>query len=258
MTLAPYRSNIAQGGLLHGPFRDLLLAYVPGQSRQVFAEALTRSGLLGGFTESRRKDMLERFYARFPTDVRDWAALRVILSEAPPRVQALALYVHTARTETIVRDFATDFLWPTWLQGRQDVLIEDAQRWVTQAAAQRQQVWAPSLSLRVARTLLSIARDAGLLEGVQHKRLKYPHVPDAVTLYILLTLHAQGVTSGQRVITHPDWRSLLLGEAEVGSHLVRLAERGLIEWSATGSVYHLQIPVGTDHQHGAELIRAAL
>lgn len=258
MSPGPYRSNIAQGGLLTIPFRDLLLTYQPNQSRQVFREALERTGLLSAYTESRRKDMLERFFVRFPTDVRDWPALRLLLTEAPPGTQALALYFHTARTETIVRDFSSEFLLPLWQAGKQEVQISEAQAWVAQAAGLRGQHWSPSLTLRVAQGLLSIARDAGVLEGVQRKRIRYPYLPDAVTLYVLVTLQRQGVTSGQRVLGHPDWQTLVLTESEVGAHLVRLAERNLIEWSATGSVYNLQLPDFQPGTTSAELIHAAL
>lgn len=253
-----YRSNIAQGGLLLTPFRELLLQYRPGQSRQVFREALASTGTLAEYTESRQNDLLERFYLRFPTDVRNWPALRTLLEEAPPRVQVLALYFHTARTEVILGDFATGFLLPLWQEGKQDVKTDDANLWVQQATTQRNQQWSNSVALRATRSMLSIARDAGLLEGMQHKRLRYPHLPDAVTLYVLLTLQAQGFTSGQRVISHPDWRTMLLTESEVGSHLVRLAERGLIEWSATGSIYNLNVPASQDVTASVEAIRAAL
>lgn len=241
------------------PFRELLLEYKPGESRQLFRERLNRRGILSQFTDSRQRDMLERFYLRFPTDVRTWPALRLLMGEGSPKVQALALYFHTARTELILRDFVLEFLFPLWQSGKQDVKVEDAHLWVQQATTLRGQHWSDSVSLRAARSMLSTARDAGLLEGAQNKRLRYPHLPDAATLYILLTLHAQGFTSGQRVLSHPDWRTFLLTESEVGAHLVHLAERGLIEWSATGSIYNLHIPADlSDERAVVELTRAAL
>ncbi len=253
-----YRSNIVQGGLLLQPFRDMLLTYRPGQTRPAFSAVLSGAGTLAEYTESRRKDLLERFFVRFPTDVRDWSALTTLLERGTPQAQALALYFHTARTEALVGDFARQVLHPAWLEGRHDVLLDDVVAWVGQVTRARGQVWSESLARRVAQGLLSIARDAGLLEGVQRKRLRYPYLPDEVTLYVVLTLRAQGFTTGQRVVAHPDWQLFLLGELDVSAHLARLAEQGVLEWSATGSVYHLHVSIPEGPGAGGEVMRAVV
>lgn len=152
-----YRSNIVQGGLLLQPFRDLLLAYPPGLSRPGFSELLIRAGILANYTESRRKNMLERFFARFPDDVRDWPALATLLERATPQAQALALYFHTARAEALVGDFARQVMFEAWTAGRHDLLVDDVTNWVQQVTLARDQVWSDSLCRRVAQGLLSIA-----------------------------------------------------------------------------------------------------
>lgn len=250
-----YKSNIQKGGLLVEPHRDMLLAYDPSLSRPAFVNRVDALGLMAAYTPTRRSYLMVLFYSRYPGQVRSWTLLQDVLRSSPLGTQALVMYFHIARSETILADFVTTCLWPEWQAGRPQVSLPSVQRWVADASEAHGQVWSEAVNYRVAKSLLALTRDAGLLEGIQSKTIRHPFLPDEVVAYVLFTLRAEGVSTGNRVLAHPVWRLFLLSETEVSDHLARVSDRGLIEWHATGSTYHLGFPYATEEEVSRVLFR---
>lgn len=250
-----YKSNIQKGGLLIDPHRDMLLAYEPALSRDAFADKVDDLGLMAAYTATRRSYLMVLFYSRYPQQVQSWTLLKEVLRLSPLGVQALVMYFHIARSETIVADFVTMYLWSEWQDGRIQVNLPSVQAWVSDASQTQGQVWSDAVNHRVAKSLLALTRDAGLLEGIQSKTIRHPFVPDEVIVYVLFTLRSEGFSTGNRVLTHPVWRLFLLSESDVSDHLARVSDRGLIEWHATGSSFHLGFPYDTEEEVARVLLR---
>lgn len=245
MTAAPpirYNAKILKGGLLFDTMRTLVMAFDPGLERDAFRERVRAEGALASLSERRQNDVLMLFNYRYVETVQSFPALQRLLEFTPPKSQALLLYLHAAQGDTLLRDFVTDKLLAAFYEGRVELSTERAREWVEALLAERDQSWSAYACKKAAWSLLALLRDAGLSEGIQRKRIKYPFVPLEVATYLIYHLRAQGFTTGKRVLEHPDWQLLLQRQRETDALMARVAEAGFITWAAAGSLYRLDFP----------------
>jgi hypothetical protein len=174
--------------------------------------------------------------------VRSFPTLRRLLEDSAPKVQRYLLYLHAAQGDKLLRDFVSDFILGAFYSGHVDLTLEDSVNWLKKALKRANLTWNEAVTTKAAHSILALLRDAGLLEGIQHKSIRFPYLPIEVATYLVYHLRAEGFTTGKRILEHPDWQLFLLQTRGVDEVMARVAEAGLISWAAAGSVYRLDFP----------------
>lgn len=216
------------------------MAYRPDWSRSTFRAYVEEKGVLAGASTARQKTLLSFFYSRYVDTVVSFPALQTLLHHSLPKVQSYLLYLHAAQGDALLRDIVSHYLFERFYAGKVQVTPEETARWVRELLAEKAMSWNDAVVMKAAHSILALLRDAGLLEGIQHKQIRYPYLPVEVAAYLVYHLRAEGFTTGKRVLEHPDWRLFLLTPTGVDEVLGRVAETGLITWAAAGSVYRLE------------------
>lgn len=241
MTAVPkYTAQITKGGLLLDTMRSLALVYEPDKRRADFNAMVDEQGVLAEMTASRRRAVRTLFFGRLGETVSSFAALTRLLEYASPKVQAHLIYLHTAQSDPLVRNFVANFVLPAFYAGRVNISFEAVVTWVDDTLKTVGQDWQPSVTTKAAHSILALLRDAGLMEGILHKQIRFPYLSTEVATYLVYHLRALGFTTGKRVLEHPDWKLFLLEPSGVDEVLARVAEAGFITWAAAGTVYRLE------------------
>lgn len=237
---ASYSASITKGGLLFESMRTLIMAYRPAWNRSDFRAYVEEQGILAGTSAKRQKTLLALFYNRYVSTVVSFPALQTLLHYGSPKVQSYLLYFHATQGDVLIRDIVSRYLFRCFYAGKTKVTPAETTGWVQELLAEQGMSWNDAVATKAAQSILALLRDAGLLEGIQHKQIRYPYLPIEVAVYLVYHLRAEGFTTGKRVLEHPDWRLFLLTPKGVDEVLGRVADVGLLTWSAAGTVYQLE------------------
>lgn len=180
------------------------------------------------------------FYSRYVSTVISFSALSKLLRRASPKTQAMLLYLHAAQGDALVGDFVKEKVLDAFYRGSVELSTEKAAEWIDELLVEAGQNWSEYAKKKGAWSVLALLRDAGLVEGIQNKRIKFPYVPTEVGAYLVYHLCEQGFTTGKRVLEHPDWQLLLQRPVEVEGILSRVAETGVVRFESAGSLYRLE------------------
>ncbi|MDZ7703662.1 MAG: BrxA family protein [Trueperaceae bacterium] len=239
-TSGPYSARITKGGLLFEAMRTLIMAYRPEWSRSEFRSYVVEKGVLAGASTARQKTLLSFFYSRYVETVVSFSALQTLLHHGSPKAQGYLLYLHAAQGDALIRDVVSRYLFERFYAGKTRVTPAETARWVHELLTEQGMSWNAAVATKAAHSILALLRDAGLLEGIQHKQIRYPYLTVDVAAYLVYHLRAEGFSTGKRVLEHPDWKLFLLTPSGVDEVLGRVADAGLITWVAAGSVYRLE------------------
>lgn len=234
-----YTRNVTKGAMFD-ECRALLRAWQPGMDYAAFRGMVVESNLLGKVTRARAADVLKRaFQARFlsPGVPPAECARKMLLAGAPEGVMNRIIFYHAALADDLVYDFVTQHLYDLWRAGRLQVGTADGEAFIEELAARGRLVadWTPCAATKVARGLLTVCRDGGLLHGAVKKRFAPVHLPLAVFIYIAYYLKEE-VVSGSRLIEHRDWRLFLLDEPSVERLFLDAHQRGYLSYQAAGGI----------------------
>jgi hypothetical protein len=153
------------------------------------------------------------------------------------------LYLHYALRDHLTFDFITQVLWPRWSEGGRAVSRDDVLDLLDRAAEEQPQVrkWTKSSRVKLAGSILTAARDFGVLQGKQKKLLTRPPLPPGAAEHLLRILTAEGVR-GQEVLHDATWRLFLLTETDVAAALADLARDRRIGFERAGRAVILHTP----------------
>jgi BrxA len=224
--------------------RRLLQHWRSGDPLDDFTRRVQQEGLLGNSTAYRTRDAVTRVFApRFlrPTDKPARILQKVLSSGLPGRTFTELLFVFTARQDPLVRDFTVREYWPSVRRGRSVMDTDSMVSFLSEAHhdGRLDNRWSETVSIRIARCVLSLLRDVGLLrESVRGRReiVNY-RMSDEGAALLARELHESGVTDSS-LCNHPDWELFGMTPSEVVETLDGLGEhRGVIVQRA-GSVVH--------------------
>jgi hypothetical protein len=102
--------------------------------------------------------------------------------------------------------------------------------------------WSPQTRNKLISHLLSIARDFGLLDGVQHKTFHRLYVPLSAFLYLLYDQYTSGL-SGRQLIEADAFRLFLLDREDVLLLLGEAANKGYVTFRYIGNTDAIPIVV---------------
>jgi len=192
----PYTTRLQKGGALLADMRILVRAWHNGSADAQRSHGIL-TNVLGKQSRARVADTYQRtFLPRFVHGAvpQAWRIARALEDRSlPVEVLRPVYYWITARSESLLYDFATDFLYTRVLRGECCVTISDAVRWIGERLAPFRRAWSPTVTLKVARGLLAALRDFGVLEGRTKKQIAPVHLPAEAFAYIAFAVHLEGL-----------------------------------------------------------------
>jgi hypothetical protein len=99
---------------------------------------------------------------------------------------------------------------------------------------------------------MATLRDFGVLQGAIRKRLAPMYLPVEAFAYIAFYLH-QEQPSGERLLSHPEWRLFFLSPQVVERLLVEAHQHRLLEYHAAGSIIRITFPTDSVEEYARAL-----
>jgi hypothetical protein len=132
-------------------------------------------------------------------------------------------------------------------------------RWLeTQVAAGRtQRTWSEVTIRRLARGILSMLRDFGVLEGKASKHIAPAYLPVSAFAFIAFALR-RGVRSGDRLLHDSAWGLFFLSQHDVEQCFVEAQQQRLLTYEAAGRVIRITFPTESLEEYAHALARRAL
>lgn len=252
-TLTLYNTRIQKGGALLEEMRQLVRFWHDGRVDDVSQEAV-RINILNKTTRARAADILRRtFVPRFVqgTPPNAWKLLRPLESlDAPPPLVRPVYYWISAKSEPLIQDFCTEFLFPRLKTVRTEVRVNDVLVWLDAKKCP----WSPTVATKVASGLLAAFRDFGILEGKAEKRLSTGRLPVSAFAFIAFCLNGLGAL-GRDLLFHPDWRLFFLDVPDVEHYFLESHQHELIEYHAAGSTISIAFPSQTVEEYARAVVQ---
>lgn len=239
-----YNSRLQKGGALLDDMRVLVRAWSDQQSSDQRQKAI-ESNVLAKRTRARVADTLKRaFLPRFVAGdpPAAWKIVRELEDrDLPLEVIRPVYYWITARTERLLYDFVCEEL-VCRSKGTDPTIGTDAvASWITQKLTKADKRWSPTVTVKVARGLLAALRDFGILEGGAKKRIAPVYLPFEAFAYVAFVLNSLG-SSGQNLVSHPNWKLFLLSETAVEHLFLEADRRKLVRYQAAGKIVRIDFP----------------
>jgi len=150
---------------------------------------------------------------------------------------------HTARIETVLYLFLTEWLFARFSEGVLYLRADDVRPFI-EALAPRNVIpkkWSPSSEGRVASALLTMAKEAGLLRGTARREFTAYHLPEESFLYLLHAM-SEVQPNAHAVVHSPDWQMFLMEPRDVERELFRLHQYRRVHYEVAGSLAQLKLP----------------
>lgn len=246
MTQMPtYASKIIKAGALLPDTKILLSNWNEEQSAAENLARFREENMFGKTSRSRVEDILAIFRQRYLSDEAITQALIMLMEkEIDSASLNRILYFHAARSDELLHDAVTDFLYPIAQAGSTGTLTpNDVRAWIERQIKQGNMVrqWSETTITRCTRELLASLRDFGILEGNVKKRIASQYFPIEAFAYIAFFLK-QYQPSGSRLVYDPEWRLFLIGPESVERLFIEAQQYKLLEYYAAGSIVKIDFP----------------
>jgi len=242
-----YTTRLQKVGALLPEMRRLLLEWDDGP--ECVARVIEQN-LVASPSRLRTRDIVQRgFVPRYveSTPPTIWRALAVLEhADWPVRSMAALHYYCCASSERLMWDFVTEWVATRYSLGLRDVRTSDVLAFLDTAADSRfpDGRWSPTVSVKVARGLLSALRDYGILAGAAKKEIAPIYVPTESFAFLAMARHEAGVRAAA-LRDDPVWRLYLFSETAVERLFVEAQQQALLTYAAAGSVVRIEFPENT-------------
>ena len=240
-----YTTAISKGAGMLEETRTLLRHWQPDESLVDFTRRVQAEDILGSSTAYRMRDVVRRVFApRFLTpDDQPARVLKCVLeADLPYRAFTEMLLAFTARFDPLVHDFTTEVFWQAAHHGRIVIDTDTAVGFLSEAMADGRisPPWSDSVSVRIARCLLGLLRDVGLLRETHRGRREIVayRMSDAGVALLARYLHEQG-GSDAAVCEHVDWALFGMSRGDVIARVGELGDAGGLIVQSAGSVIRI-------------------
>jgi hypothetical protein len=239
-----YSSKILKSGAMLSETKILLAGWDDSASIQDNFYRFRQSNILGKASRSRVEDILQVFRQRYLNEAQVTKAL-IGMKKAKYSADSLdqILYFHTARSDPLIHDFVIEVLWPRYQNGRQDILVKDAEKWIRQKISEgvTTSPWSENTIVKSARGLMSTLRDFGILQGLNNKSLIPDYLPVDAFSYIAFYL-SELQPSGKRLLESKEWQLFFLRTEAVEHLFMEAHQQHLLDYHAAGSVVRIVFP----------------
>jgi len=251
-----YSSRILKAGALLDETKTLLSVWDESASIGDNIARFQHENILGKASRSRANDILTAFRQRYLADEGVMRSLVFLIKgRCPAESINRILYFHTAISDPLIHDFASEFLWSKYSRGLQEVSAAETEDWIKKKISEGRIVesWSENTRCRSARGLLSALRDFGMLRGLRNKQIAPIYVPVGAFCYLAFYLHCIGF-SGKSLLESPEWKLLMLGPQDVERLFIDAHQAHLLEYRAAGPVVRIDFPVGTMEEYSRVIL----
>ena len=209
---------------------------------------------IGAKSENWLREVAFAVSRRFEPDGRDRALVELARNGCDREVWKPLLLWHMTRDEFLLRDFLIHWLYPAFVDGVHRLMFEDVVPYLATLERRRRisKPWTNQTRQRVARGLLKICVDFGLLAGRRARRFVSYHLPDESFIYLLHAM-ADTESNARRVIDADDWRMFLMDSDDVEREVLRLHQFRKVHYEVAGSLAQLKLPRGSSADYAMEL-----
>lgn len=238
-----YSTQVIKGGALIAETFTLIQRWDPRNSPDDNLDHLLSTRALGKPTLKREKDTLEVLRRRYvdPDDGERVRLLKLAHENGMGREPLLNILLYYAmRADPLVHHFCADYLYPIWKDGGYTVNTNDLTQHLIDLSTGDPEGdgWSPPTARRVAQGLLSLARDFGLLHGVNPKKLNPPRLAFPAFVYIAYDLHFQGEPN--KLVAESDiWHAYFHDSKRVEDLLVRAQHEDYMQYNRAGSTVRI-------------------
>lgn len=239
-----YTSRIIKSGALIADTKVLLAHWDEERTAAENLAQFQQSNVLGKDSRGRLEDILTIFRQRYVQHEATCTALsRLVKARFTDHALTSVLYYFAAQADALLHDVVTELLFDRFAQGMVhfpvEVVHQKISTWV--AEGQTTQQWSEGTIRRVAQGVMATLRDFGILEGKANKSLRVPDLPIEAFAFIAFDLY-RNAASGEKVVTHPDWRLFFLDAETVERFFILAHQEKLLHYNAAGSVVRLDFP----------------
>ena len=238
----------------------VLAAWNFSQSKKRNLDRLRRNNFIGVSSHTWLRDVAKVLNRRFEPAGRDRALVALAMSSCDIEEWKPLLLWHMTRDEFLLQDFLCHWLFSTCYDSSSyQVRLQDIHLYLVNIGKRggiTECVWTKATLDRVARALLRIATEFGLLKGRTIKEFTTYHLPERSFIYLLHIIFAK-YGNPAKVINAPEWRMFLLRPADVDRELLRLHESKKIEYVVGSNFAKLVLPFKSAEDY-AEKMRELL
>jgi Putative inner membrane protein (DUF1819) len=241
-----FSTRLLRKGVLIHEARAILAGWVAEDAvPENIDRASSSPDLLSG-SESWRREILASVRARLGRfHAKEIAALAAVArSRVDTNAWTACWYWHCAHSDPLYMAFVQGWLYPGFTAGVHRIRTEHVQPFVV-TQVERLRPEGGQLSdygtKRLARDLLRMATECGLLTGDAVKEFVSYSLADECFLYVLHALLDQGLAS-RAILESPGWRVFLMDVGDVERELLRLHQFRKLHYEVAGTMVNLDLP----------------
>jgi len=239
-----YKARFHHSGAMINEMLILIRHFDETLSREEWIRQIIESNLLGKNTRSwLREIIVNNFYPRFVNGVipNAYKHIRILDKKGVPlEILKAIMYYHTALWDEFIYDYITLHLFEKYFSGQTFISAKDVYDYIETIPEEKfYKHWNDYVKRRLSRGVMATLRDFGILEGRNQKKIANFHLPLEVFLYIayLLQLRYQ---SGDKIVSHRDWRLFLLTERNVDRLFLHAHQENLLKYQAAGGIIRIE------------------
>lgn len=242
-----YRAKINRGGALLADTKRFLVGWDDALDLDGNARRAVQENILAKGSREQAQAVMHAIKPRYFTDL-DIANGLIRLARAHGHGESLdrILYYLAAKNDPLIADSVVEFIQPRYAAGFTEVSTDDMwqqlREWIAEGRAHVE--WNDETAERVAHGILATLRDFGLLAGTKRKRITPPFVPNESFALLAYLIHRQA-RSGEKTVTHDDWKLFFLDRAGVERFLVETHQLHYLHYAAAGNVIRIDFPART-------------
>ena len=236
-----YNSKIIKAPALLSDAKLFLSQWDPHLSQEKNIENAIQYNILGKTSRNFGKNIIGAFKERFIFgDDQDEAIRSLIKSSIEPKIVDRILYYYTARSDSLLYDFVTQYLFELNLIGDTVITTRKAQNFfkIVSEAGKTNTLWSDTVCNRVARNVLTTLRDFHILEGKVRKNIAPVYLPIESFVYIAYLLNRNS-PGGEKVLHHSDWKLFLLNSNMVEKLFLEAHQHGYLRYYSAGSIIRI-------------------
>ena len=238
-----YTTQLSAGLGLIEETRQLLQVYQSGMSPTQLYDAALESGRFPLITARRLRNIVaECFTPRFLRPPTIAERLKVLVGCFTMAELNQLLFIYTARANLVFSDFVREVYWPRYSAGRNDLQLDDALIFVSNAVREgkTQKPWSEFTIKRNSSYLVGCCADYGLLTttGRSQRSITAYRILPKVAAYLAYDLKFSGLGDNQ-IVSSPDWALFGLEPNDVRDQLKRLSLQGLLIFQAASDLVHI-------------------
>lgn len=166
--------------------------------------------------------------------------IKLINSNLDESIKDFILYYYFSKTEKIVYDLTTQFLYKKFQTGDLAVSKKETLAFFEMQRKKHPEIerWTPTTRLRTIEHYLAIMKDFKFLKGSKKKIFDIPFIPLELILYVVYDLFRQGLNAKQ-IINSEDFKLFLISVDDLVRYLEDASRKGFIKFNHVGNIYEI-------------------